>query len=125
MTADLVAFLRARLDEAEEDARNAQAAPPPRTPGGWPHESDILAGAARMGVPDVVTGCYLVHGDPKRVLDEVDAKRRIIGYLTHELADYGADNPWWYDGKLIPILRLLALPYARHPDYRPEWAPES
>lgn len=87
MTDDLVAFLRARLDEDERD------------PGGW---------------------------SPARVLAEVDAKRRIL-----------AEHPWrhepdWPSGRQCrqcatehpcTTLRLLALPYAGHPDYREEWRP--
>ncbi|MFG2976285.1 DUF6221 family protein [Streptomyces sp. NPDC048331] len=56
-------------------------------------------------------------------LADLDSKRQIVDYVARELEDHGADNPWWYDDKLLPILRLLALPYADHPGYRPEWRP--
>ncbi|WP_329424024.1 DUF6221 family protein [Streptomyces sp. NBC_01268] len=56
-------------------------------------------------------------------LVDIDAKRRIVAYLVGELEDSGGDNPWWYDDKLTPVLRLLALPYADHPDYDEAWRP--
>jgi hypothetical protein len=42
--------------------------------------------------------------------------------------EWGPDAPCecaaeWPDYKQVPLLRLLALPYADHPDYRPEWKP--
>jgi hypothetical protein len=129
VTDDLVAFLRARLDEDEETARKAQAAAPPRTSGGWPHEAEILHGAAGMGVPDAVIGCYLAHGDPQRVLDEVDGKRRgIKRYEDQKLlydAHLGGILTKYIIQELYDNLRLLALPYRGHPEYRSEWAPEA
>ena len=56
---------------------------------------------------------------PARVLAECDAKRRIV-----ELAD--RDDNWRYgmhSEAIGEVLRLLALPYADHPDYREEWRP--
>jgi hypothetical protein len=44
---------------------------------------------------------------PARVLAECEAKRRIVEQV----------NGMEY------VLRLLALPYADHEDYRPEWRP--
>jgi hypothetical protein len=41
---------------------------------------------------------------------ECEAKRRIV---EREMAD--VDEPDWV------LLRLLAIPYADHPDYREEW----
>jgi hypothetical protein len=53
---------------------------------------------------------------PHRVLAECEAKRRIV-----EVARFADEGPagWGYRS----ILRLLALPYADHPDYSPEWRP--
>jgi hypothetical protein len=55
-------------------------------------------------------------GLPARVLAECEAKRRIVERYTHlyEHGDSG-DMRW--------TLPLLALPYADHPDYNPEWKP--
>lgn len=89
MTADLVAFLRERLDEDERD------------PGGW---------------------------SPARVLAEVDAKRRILDGFEPALAQEELDPADMENqavlGTLERVAALLALPYAEHPDYRPEWAPD-
>jgi len=68
--------------------------------------------------------------DPARVLAECEAKRRIVGLHERrpdwpdcqECGDRDYQKPW-----PCSTLRLLALPYSDHPDYRPEWrtrAPE-
>ena len=73
-----------------------------------------------------------VHGwaCPIRVLAECEAKRRIVSY--HQTSFNLAGEAWcdpchtsrdWSDGKWCPTLRALALPYADHPDYLPEWTP--
>lgn len=61
----------------------------------------------------------------ERVLAECEAKRRIIeGYRIDSY-----NTPWQGCGDdcewkaLGWALRLLTLPYADHPDYRPEWRP--
>jgi hypothetical protein len=69
------------------------------------------------------------HPDP-RVLAECATKRQIIE--LHGLND-GTDWPVClvccdsagYEAELYPCatLRLLAVPYADHPDYRQEWRP--
>jgi len=67
-------------------------------------------------------GCLLVQ--PARVLAECAAKRQIVALhqrylvaLNQESRD--ADRRC----SLEPVVRLLALPYADHPDYREEWRP--
>ncbi len=54
---------------------------------------------------------------PARVLAECAAKRGIVEIQRTDLVDDPED--WRAD----EILRLLALPYADHPAYRPEWRP--
>lgn len=61
-------------------------------------------------------GGHIVRHDPARVLAEVEAKRRIVDVCA-EPDDNG------YDVAMM-VLPLLALPYADHPDWRPEWAPD-
>lgn len=70
-------------------------------------------------------GAHIVRWDPARVLAECEAKRRIVEEhgAKGELHRYcqtcgGTDYPvdWPCD-----TLRLLALPYASHPDYDPAW----
>ena len=95
---DLAAFLNARLDEDESRWRD-------------------LADLGEQGYWDFM-------------LAEVDAKRRIIAKLEHYRQR--ADEPCtreegiMYDDHvdaLTAVVQLLALPYANHPDYRPEWRP--
>lgn len=145
MTADLAGFLRARLDEDEQAARAA-------TPGPWyakPYEHDDDADCeASIGTDlqsvwaasDIVTGGYegggvckladahhVTRHDPARVLAEVDAKRRIIAqYEDHarlQAGGMGGLLTKYMVGELQGVLRLLALPYAAHPNYREEWRP--
>lgn len=146
MTADLVAFLRARLDEDHLTAFAAEGAE-------WTVENqkktrDVETfknpGAVHFGVW-VVTGengadgvaettdashaRHIARHDPARVLAEVNAKRRVLGVY----------NSWEFLARTKPhdpnaeitelavrqTLRALALPYRDHPDYQPEWAPEA
>ena len=53
---------------------------------------------------------HIARWDPARVLAECEAKRRLIAL--------GEKDSYWDD-----VLRILALPYADHPDYREEWRP--
>lgn len=110
-TPTLTDFLLARIAEDEADA---EAHPDPNmwdgNPRGW--------------------------FDPDRVQAECDAKRRIL--KLHEPRDWdegvGPDVPkgtpvcttcgdgeFWSVAHPCDTLRLLALPYADHPDYREEW----
>lgn len=62
-----------------------------------------------------------------RVLADVDAKRRIIELHREETLPYDVSTRRCYEcnNEAIPCptLRVLALPYADHPDYRKEWRP--
>jgi hypothetical protein len=68
---------------------------------------------------------HIARHDPDRVLREVEAKRRIIesrpgiGAPGHML-DVVHDE---VQRQREHVLRLLALPYADHEDYREEWKP--
>jgi hypothetical protein len=63
-----------------------------------------------------------------RVLAECAAKRRIAELHNPDL-DRGrlycseCDGSHTYASWPCATLKLLALPYAEHPDYRPEWRP--
>ena len=75
----------------------------------WDHE-----GALGMW-PE--TARHVAHFDPARMLAECEAKRDIIGFVL--AAESGIEQ-------LRPddrAMRALALPYADHPDYQPEWKP--
>lgn len=108
---DLIAFLRARLDEDERTARAVSPCYPPDDPLAI---TEDLAHATRWG--------------PARVLAEVEAKRRMVD-LHQPAMDGGGRTSCSSCGELnccsepwpCPTARLLALPYAEGPDYRPEW----
>jgi uncharacterized protein DUF6221 len=128
----LAAFLLARIDD---DRRQAEQA----TPGPW-HDVRIDDGTDGWNVEargaqrtdrDVAVdharpaegacrrsdAAHIARWHPARVLAECDAKRRIIELQRSDLRDDPQD--WEAD----EVLRLLALPYAGHPDYRAEWRP--
>jgi hypothetical protein len=92
---EIVAFLRARLDELEA----------------WADGS--IQGAEIQGWHDE-------HGF--WLLGDVEAKRRIIDKCDEENSGaeigVGISPEQWLAQQ---VMRLLALPYADHPDYRQEW----
>lgn len=122
----IVAFLRARLDEDEQIARAAG--------GTWRYDRipstdgpDIHAlqfddqrvivdiGFMEDDVMRLAEAQHIAFHDPARVLLEVEAKRRIV--------DRGSD---WTSNEYEawPVLAMLALAYADHPDYQSEeWKP--
>lgn len=115
----LVEFLLARIVEDEERARRAASV----------EGADFMLAALPL---DVFDG--LRPGFPNRVLAECAAKRRIVALHEHDLSGtYGSIPGCWCcdddrDYGLIPAgwcetLRALAVVYADHPDYRPEWSP--
>src|SRR3954447_20235096 len=122
----LTDFLLARIDEDERTA--GQATPGPWVPvpvgdadrwnvapRGTAHRDvavDRAAGACRR--PDAA---HITHWDPVRVRAECGARRRIVQLQQSALRDDPLD--WEAD----EVLRLLAVPYAGHPDYRRTWRP--
>jgi hypothetical protein len=63
---------------------------------------------------------------PERVLAECDAKRRIIELHQEALDGLVQTSSPAAAGAVrvgAETLMALALPYADHPDFRPEWAP--
>jgi len=106
-TTDLVEFLRARLAEDQQSLEHNT-----HLEAEWAYE-DIESG----GFNPTFSGPTAT-----RLLAEVESKRRIIarvleGCECHWSGMYGQD--WDED-----ILRLLAMPYADHPDYDPDWRVE-
>lgn len=139
---DLIAFLRARLNEDAAAARVATSGPWWHNPGkqwleGEAFESyDLSKGQEFVGYggPHPFTGAvastgpashmqsmkdaaHIARHHPVRVLAEVDAKRRIVAaYENYDIDAPELDVP-------ESVLRMLALPYGDHPDYRDEWRP--
>jgi len=115
---DLVAFLKARLDE-DEAAANAA----------WGVEWDWRYIARPFGErPSIAHTVHIARHDPARVLREVEARRGII--REHEIRD-GRCRVCTaiHDGRATrfrapcPTLLFLAAVFSDHPDYRQEWKP--
>lgn len=124
MTADLAAFLRARLDDDKQTAR--AAAPGPWAwidPGGSVTQAlvstavrppqMILPSASKDVYPSVHDAQYIARHDPARVLREIEAKRRTLVRCEEAmlsaspmLVHFAQQTVW-----------EMALPYADHPDY--------
>jgi Family of unknown function (DUF6221) len=132
---DLTEFLLARIGEDEAAARQATAGPWQWVTGRgglpgllestgasathWVAEQSFQAPtvvlATNQGVALRVRGrdaAHIADWHPTRVLAECDAKRRIVQRLAPPA-----------DGPDTGVLRLLALPYAEHADYREDWRP--
>ncbi|MFD7661098.1 DUF6221 family protein [Streptomyces sp. NPDC059788] len=141
---DLTQFLRDRLGEDEAAAR--------ATTERQPYDEWDAAGAgddsdSRLSHWEVVkiarphatpaaksVSEHIARHDPARVLAEVDAKRRLLvvhakssSYDGCVICDDGNDScgcmggaHWEYP---CDTVKLLALSYADHPDYRQEWRP--
>jgi hypothetical protein len=121
---DLIAFLRVRYDEDEQIARDCAV----RSPGPWvgmfkqvtsePDDGQVInvASTERRAVSH-----HIANWDPGRALAEVEAKRRMLDFLV-KLDDIATDSDLWNLDTEKPF-KLMALPYAGHPDYRPEWRP--
>lgn len=128
---DLVTFLRARLDEDEQVARGSG-----QPSLSWQNfdmdgelRDDANAGTV-AAVPQEETRAHIARHDPARVLREVEAKRGVVrqyeGVREQARHPVSADNRMRArvaQGELGDVLRLLALPYADHPDHRSEWRP--
>lgn len=107
MTNDLMQFLRDRLDEDKRIAEAARSGP-------WKVANDAFG--PRVDNPSyTITGnatepdlSHIARHHPSRVLREVEAKRQLLDALAP------IEKYRW-------SLRLLALPYADHPDYQQEW----
>jgi len=71
---------------------------------------------------------HITAWSPYRVLAECEAKRQVLTFADEvravaSLAENGAAGASVVVRGGTPILKALALPYANHPDYRPEWKP--
>ncbi|GAA3027359.1 DUF6221 family protein [Streptosporangium longisporum] len=140
---DLIEFLRARLDDDEQMARAAtwceeagvwHAKPTPYGARGWPGPRWFIEDALEDGVishvdpqasDDEDVARHIARHDPDRVLREVAAKRRILDMHGDDqhycVYDEAGTNGW--SGAPCLTVRLLALSYPGHRDYREEWRP--
>lgn len=138
---DLTEFLLARIAEDETDARERPSQAPIHTSGCYYYHHTLDAGW--------YCDCDDDGALSRRLLAECDAKRRIVELHEHPegscwemhrgvygpgwpSGSYAIEGQSWAHPSLEPpevhpgpceTLQLLALPYADHPDYRPEWRP--
>jgi hypothetical protein len=134
VTADLVAFLNARLDEDEQIAQATCC--PDWTDEGWKvldSNAALDEGLVAQTVQFQTDADHIARWDPARVLADVQAKRAILDDIVDEVDGLArrVDSEWGI-GDYDPtgdaadrLVRLLALPYRDHADYRPEWAPDA
>ncbi|MFE9777725.1 DUF6221 family protein [Streptomyces sp. NPDC005775] len=137
---DLVQFLRDRLAEDERIARaacHARVAPSPWRGESWDDavlDGDGVVDAKGDGVALVkgeLIRAHIIEHDPARVLRDIDAKRRILDEIVPAMdgMDDRIDSEWGVgpmdpsEYESVGLLRLLALSYVDHADYREEWRP--
>jgi hypothetical protein len=144
---DLIAFVRAQLDEDERAARAATAGPWWHNPGkAWLNAEafevyDRSKGEEFVGYGESpLSGCVAATGpanhpqsmadavhiarwDPARVLAEVEAKRRIVEMWVewHGPARDDAYHAGRRD-QLTEDVKALAQPYAGRDGWREEWS---
>jgi len=117
---NIVEFLLDRITEDEAVARGALDRVT-RSWGGWEEFADFGVSAE--------SSAHVLRHHPERVLAECEAKRRIVELHAgaHECSVYAkgeVDNCAWVESDdTCSTLRLLALPYADHPDYDEAWRP--
>lgn len=130
VTEDLLAFLRARLDEDERLARRCAEVGDFHWVEGE-REGRVEDGAGRVIVWDEGANLsgHIARHNPSRVLREVEAKRLLV--------DFGEYMSGWNDQHMSSVtaheitmmrtaggilLSRLASVYSDHPDYRQDWA---
>ncbi|MCW2768179.1 MAG: hypothetical protein JWO11_4138 [Nocardioides sp.] len=137
MSADvdaLVAFLRARLDEDEQVARDARSYDSEAEAEDFGPTTYQVATWAKAEPP---VRAFVDGMSPARVLRDIEAKRRMLSEMIPILddLDHIADmegkaprhpvRPGEYLGEdgapAAFLLKLLALPHADHHLYREEW----
>lgn len=139
----LTEFLLARIAEDEEAARVASP-----SPWSYPGIESVAGGTlydATRRIVDVVyehpadhdgtiirhllepeadaNGAHIARHDPARVLAECEAKRRVVNMWADPFGQWSAAQADAARAQKDLTLRLLALPYADHPDYDEKWRP--
>lgn len=136
MTDELIAFLRARLAEDEQTARDAGGVPWEGTDNAqWIHvrPEAIRNETWRLGhLGHVATvehnhdRSHILRYDPARVLRDVEAKRRIIdaAVATWNNSCDPTDEFWVGLAPMMKsMLKHLATVWSDHPDFDEGWRP--
>ena len=122
--ANIVAFIRERL---EEDKQRALAA----SPGPWhlnaEHDEVIAADDIEVCTAFALsnnqlrnTARFIAHHDPERILRDVEADLAVL--FEHDEVECCSTCLDDVDG--CPTFRALAYKHATHPDWQPHWKPE-
>jgi hypothetical protein len=121
----LTEFLLSRIAEDEAVAR----LPDLMWPSSWTAKFRDYEALRETKPRDYAMGRYCTQFDPARVLAECEAKRRIVEDMVSSIewagsADCPDPAPYLRRvGTLQEVIRLLAIPYADHPDYDETWKP--
>lgn len=134
----IVEFLTARLDEDEQDAKDAASRRGPHwlaeeyRDDGWGVSRDraVIASGKPIVTEDndyssAMTIDHIARHDPARVLADVAAKRAIVDeYMAavRSVAEYPDDrSAIMAEWSFKRAVRRLAQPHADHPDFDPAW----
>ncbi|MEU0133386.1 DUF6221 family protein [Streptomyces sp. NPDC006296] len=125
MSRELLDFLRARLQDDEDYARNAYADHNDAGPKWY----EQWSGALNIGeeedlvlTNDSAISRHMERHDPARVLAEVEAKRALLDDYERFVAERRRMMGGWDSyPETSPVLTAFATVYADHPDYRSEW----
>ena len=113
---DVIAFLKARLDEESASARAFAATCDER---GWGSEDEAWETLGPAGIAE-----WAAKRTADRVLREVEAKRRIVAELeAARYAEFATEDE--RDGFVLALTRTaiaLAATYSEHPEYDPAWS---
>lgn len=133
---DLVAFCRARLDEAEQTALDWQRHKEALTEQFMndPRRQHVRLRREPVTDAQIAEYAYKARFDPDRMLADIAAKRRILDEHAIEQTRAVGEGLRVVDVDVcrtcsnkhgVPCLtvRLLAEPYADHPDYQEKWKP--
>jgi Family of unknown function (DUF6221) len=129
---DLGVFLKARLDEVEEAARDARACAEVKD-GRWFDGEDEINDdngfrLATVNHPFVTT--HIALHDPARTLRQVEADRRLLAkyeefrqMAERQQADSGEVGLAIFAGRAVlsGLIQDRVAIYSDHPDYRQEW----
>lgn len=127
---ELITWLRACLDTEERLAQRVadryHVRNPDREDHGqplWPLPSVEACFHGRTD-PDISAGLDLIKAfNPKRVLAEIEAKRRILAHIGMVVISPGREAmATEYVEQMELFLRVLAQPYAGRDGWREEWA---
>lgn len=101
---DLVAFLNERLGELENS--------------GKPDRHTVFCGHDQIEFGDE---CKC--GIPAFVLADVAAKRQMLKFWPDPMGHWSAQQADGARAMKARLLRIMAFPFADHPDYREDWRP--